>query len=209
MFNFASLNLGRVDTLVDIGAGTGAFLRPALAFYKPSDYLAVEMLADRAFDLMQEFHGRHVVCAAVGESKGWAPVLKSEHPDSSSLLPITTEAESLYKIPMTQHVMGSVEVRTLDDICRLLPYDKQIDLMKIDIQGYEARALRGGPETLARTRALIIEILHCPHYMGQSAPAEIAMLLRQQGLRFDRWLTDDWNADRSVRLQGDALYVRD
>jgi len=209
MFDFASLNLGQVDTLVDVGAGTGLFLRPALEFFKPTNYLAIEMQADRAFDLMMEFRGKHIVHAAVGETKDWAAILKSESPDSSSLLPVTEQASELYKRPMRQYPLGKVQVRTLDDICGLLPPDKPIDLMKMDIQGYEGRAIRGGPKTIARTRALIIEVLFCQHYVGQSTPEEIVYALLALGFRFDRWLADEWTEDYRIHLQGDALYVRD
>jgi FkbM family methyltransferase len=47
-----------------------------------------------------------------------------------------------------------VPVRRLDD---LLPGDERIDLMKIDVEGYEPYALAGAERALARTEVLAIE----------------------------------------------------
>jgi FkbM family methyltransferase len=47
-----------------------------------------------------------------------------------------------------------VRTTTLDDVARGLA---RVDLMKIDIEGAEARALAGGRGTLARTRAVVFE----------------------------------------------------
>ncbi len=107
---------------------------------------------------------------------------------------------------MDQFSCDRVPVYTLDFLFAELD---RIDLMKIDIQGYEGRAIRGGLETLKRTRALIIEVLFCHHYEGQSTADEIDGLLTGLGFKLERWLTDDWNHDHTVHLQGDALYIRE
>jgi len=214
MFDFKSLNLGKVDTLVDVGAGVGAFLGPALDYFKPTRYLAIEMLPDRAAELRAKYpndlSSSWICNCAVGEwFERCVNILRTESADSSSLLVIDPQAQDWYtRGPhgMDQAPDGSVTVQTLDYLCGYV-HAPVIDLMKMDVQGYEGRAIRGGQATLKRTRALIIEVLFCHHYEGQSTPEEIDWLLTGLGFRLDRWLTDDWNADRSVHLQGDAFYV--
>jgi len=213
MFDFASLNLGKVDTLVDIGAGVGAFLGPALEFYQPARFTAIEMLPERAAYLRHRFRENPadgcVRQLAVGESRWCTQAIhRTLSADSSSLLPVDPQAQNWFSVMphgMDQFVCDEASVYPMDDIHPLPDY-KQIDLMKIDVQGYEGRAIRGGQATLKRTRALIIEVLFCHHYEGQSTPEEIDGLLTGLGFRLDRWLTDDWNADHTVHLQGDALY---
>lgn len=210
MFDFASLNLGKVETLVDVGAGTGAFLGPALEFYKPNLSFAIEMLPDRAYTLWCQWPDSCIVHAAVGEFANWRRIGRTTSPDSSSILCIDPRAQEWFSTGphgMDQTFKWGVEVRTLDNICGCI--QGPIDLMKMDVQGYEGRAIRGGKETLKRTRALIIEVLFCHHYEGQSTPEEIHELLTGLGFKLDRWLSDDWNADRSIHLQGDAFYRRD
>ncbi len=51
---------------------------------------------------------------------------------------------------------GNIEMKTLDEIC--FDLDK-IDLLKIDVEGYELEVLRGGTLTLNKTNKILIEIL--------------------------------------------------
>lgn len=210
MFDFAGLNLGRVDTIVDVGAGYGAFLEPALEFYKPSRALAIEMLNDRCAYLRQRFPGVAVWQGAVGErhSAVSAPILRTVFADSSSLLTIDPRSQEWFGVAprgMNQFFCGATSVCGLDDILEFFHQGAVIDLMKMDIQGYEGRAIRGGGETLKRTRALIIEMLFCHHYEGQSMPEEIHDELTKLEFRPDKLLEDNWNGD--VHLQQDWLYV--
>jgi FkbM family methyltransferase len=204
MFDFSSLNLGRpVDTIVDVGAGLGTFLSPARDFYQPNQTLAIEMLPDRAARLW--LLSDRVINAAAGEFRGWKQIGRTLSADSSSLLTIDPKAQDWFTTGphgMDQTFVGEVEVRTLDDMCSYLT---QIDLMKIDIQGYEGHAIRGGQATLRRTHALIIEVLFCHHYEGQSTAEEIHELLLDLGFHLEKVLEDNWNG--GVHLQGDRLYV--
>lgn len=207
MFDFAGLNLNNVQTIVDVGAGDGTFLGPAIDYYRPSQSLAVEMLPDRANALWSKFP--NVVHAAIGEFRGWAEVGRTRSIDSSSLLTIDPRAQGWFTTGpggMDQEFVDGhyVEVRTLDDVCSHLDV---VDLMKVDVQGYEGRLIRGGRGTLDRTRALIIEVLFCHHYEGQSEADEIDGLLIGLGFRLQRYLNDYWSRDHTVHLQGDAYYV--
>lgn len=216
MFDFASLPIGQVKTLVDVGAGLGTFLGPALEYYKPERWLAIEMLPERAAYLQSYFLDQNcgdwtisgdVENTAVGEVSGAASIRRTKSADSSSLLVIDPRSQDWFTVgphgmDQRTNAFGQVTIRTLDDFCSYLP---TIDLMKMDIQGYEGRAIRGGKETLKRTRALIIEVLFVHHYEGQSEADEIDKGLRDLGFKPDRWLTKDYNGD--LLLQGDALYV--
>jgi|SRR5215831_5037103 len=210
MFDFASLGLGKVDTLVDVGAGVGAFLGPALEYCQPSKYLAIEMLPERASYLEHRFGHAHVTRCAVGESSGRATMFRTVSQDSSSLLIVNPESQRWYDViphGFDQYASEFDEDAYIMPLDTLVPKDWQVDLMKMDVQGYEGRAIRGGKDTLRRTRALIIEVLFCQHYEGQSSRDEINMLLIGLGFRFDRWLSEDWNRDHTLLLQGDAFYV--
>jgi FkbM family methyltransferase len=209
MFDFASLNISKVDTLVDVGAGVGAFLGPALEFYKPLRFVAIEMLPERAAYLRQRFsESTGIWPVAVGECHTFAvPIRRTVSADSSSLLAIDPRSQDWFTIgphAMDQFAYGNTAVLTLDEIYEIARLDV-IDLMKMDIQGYEGRAIRGGPNCLRHTRNLIIEVLFVHHYEGQSTPEEIQNELYILGFRFDRWLVRDFKGD--ILLQGDALYV--
>lgn len=79
----------------------------------------------------------------------------------------------------------SAEIRTLDDFCRENSI-KEIDLVKIDTQGFELEILRGGQQVItpARTRAIHIEVLFVELYKNQVFFDEVYKELCGRGFRF-------------------------
>jgi FkbM family methyltransferase len=76
---------------------------------------------------------------------------------------------------------GRVETISLDGFCEREKIS-QIDLMKIDVEGLEAKVLRGGKETLSRLRPpLLIEISPPSLRAKGSSPEEIRDLLTALG----------------------------
>lgn len=56
---------------------------------------------------------------------------------------------------VNSHGKVKIEIRTLDSILKKFP--GEIDLLKMDIEGFEVDALMGASETLARTKNVLIE----------------------------------------------------
>lgn len=73
-----------------------------------------------------------------------------------------------------------VEANRLDD---LVPYRGRIDLLKIDVEGYELPVLQGAPEILKQTQCVLFEVAE-RHFMefGYSLSA-VLQLLENQGLQ--------------------------
>ena len=76
--------------------------------------------------------------------------------------------------------MIQVAGRRLDSILKETAVDR-IDLLKIDVQGYELNVLKGGPETLSRTQAIIVEIGFFDFYKNSSTLADVVQELNQIG----------------------------
>jgi len=55
----------------------------------------------------------------------------------------------------TPHDLIDVEIRTLDEVLDPLSLDR-VDVVKIDVQGYEVATLRGMRDCLARLRPVVI-----------------------------------------------------
>ena len=83
---------------------------------------------------------------------------------------------------------ASVEVRTLDTWSRKHA-PGMIDFIWADVQGAEADLVRGGPETLARTRFLFTEYCNVEMYEGQ--PSLQAILGMLPGFEVVRRFPDD------------------
>jgi FkbM family methyltransferase len=102
---------------------------------------------------------------------------------SSSLLPLNEEFIGAYEHICTFETTGSEEVqtRTLDE---MLADEPCIDFLKLDIQGFEARALRGAAEVLKRTNVVHCECFFGPMYLGQAYFSEVDQILREAGFEF-------------------------
>ena len=75
---------------------------------------------------------------------------------------------------------GNIKMKTLDEICSSL--DK-IDLLKIDVEGYELEVLRGGVSTLKKTNKIIIEILDEFTNNLEQTPHIIYKFLKEKNFR--------------------------
>ena len=67
-----------------------------------------------------------------------------------------------------------------------MPYGGQVDLLKIDVEGYEIQVLGGAPKTLTRTRCILFEAnqRHLNHF-GYSL-ASVLTLLADNGFALYR-----------------------
>ena len=81
--------------------------------------------------------------------------------------------------------MAPVETRTIDDICADAA---KIDVIHMDIEGSEVRAIRGAMKTLARSPDIAMIVEWSPYYNGlpenRSAAAEVMGALFAQGFKY-------------------------
>jgi FkbM family methyltransferase len=84
----------------------------------------------------------------------------------------------------------SVSVDTLDSFCNRWGVDR-IDVVKIDVEGYESRVLRGGKVALSRFMpALVVEFWTTGVARAGTSVDEIAELLRDFGYRMYKPIRD-------------------
>jgi FkbM family methyltransferase len=125
---------------------------------------------------------------------------------ASSLL--TSTEENTAAFPQTAKTRDlTVEIKTLDEIAGALDPAIEDDLLvKIDVQGYEDRVIRGGRKTIGRARAVIVEVQNAYLYEGQPTFRDIFMLLDVLGFVFSGVL--DQFADNNGRvLYFDAVFM--
>jgi hypothetical protein len=97
----------------------------------------------------------------------------------------------------------------------LLSHEARIDFLKLDIQGFEFRALSAAPETLRKTNVVHTEALFAPMYLQQGYFADIDILLREAGFEFvdlfeiKRYrYSDPASAVPERMIWADAVYFR-
>jgi hypothetical protein len=116
-------------------------------------------------------------------------VLPGEYPEMAATKPVT------------------VKIDRLDAVAAGLPIVEPL-LVKIDVQGYEDRVLKGGLETIQRASLLVIETSFEPLYQGQPLFGDIYSMLVDRGFRYAGSLDQLSHARDGRPLQEDSIFVR-
>lgn len=176
------------SNVVDVGCNVGDFLELVLRRAPEGRHVAVEPLPHLAEALERRFPKVRVVRAALGEASGtavfhhvvemtgWSGFQRQDYPRDVTVEEI------------------EVAVRTLDEI---VGDDAPLDLVKIDVEGAELSALRGGVATFRRCRPVVVfEHAKVHNQSYGTTPEEVHDLLAGEcgyeirdlglGRRFDR-----------------------
>lgn len=200
----------RIRSVIDVGANTGQFARVALARWPDAHVYSFEPLPV-PFDRLRRWahtQGGRVTALniALGDHNGSVKMHELESNDLSSVLRPTQRLGSLFPGAAESHEV-QVQVRRLDDWSASTEGLEQEILVKIDVQGYEDRVIRGGYNTISIARACIVEIGFDSLYEGQGSFNEIYETLRRSSLRYAGNLFQGRAMDGRVTWI-DAVFVR-
>jgi FkbM family methyltransferase len=216
----AGLALGHIDTLelvelagqaginviYDIGANVGTWSLLAKSLIPGARIHAFEPLPKHQTEFLHNFTGTEDVtlhAIAVGSDNATETLHVTDFSDASSLLQPNEASWSQFGV--REVAQFPLQVFRLDDY-RL---DKQLpwpDLIKLDIQGYELEALRGGPECLTSAKAIVAEVSFIEYYEGQCLFHDLVTYLAEFGL-FARAFGINMPTGRPVG-QTDVLFMR-
>jgi FkbM family methyltransferase len=202
----SSLN---IRTVIDVGAHTGEFAKMISRILPGVNVISFEPLKEEFRELKQELNTIRNARAfnyALGDQQQTLEMHRSDFSQSSSLRSMA----QLHKEAFPESVgetIEQVEVRKLDDVLQEITIEPEI-LLKIDVQGYEDKVLAGAVDSLARSRAVIVEVSFRELYEGQPLFDETYHTLQRAGFSYMGNLYQLVHpTDRSV-LQADALFVR-
>jgi FkbM family methyltransferase len=148
----ASHILPERPSVVDVGANIGQFCAAFKLFFPLAHIVSIEAdpaTYERLVRNTGTIPGVSNVCAAVGEATGTRTFFRHALSVMSSFTPYESQR---YEPDAT------IELRVdrLDDV--LVPNADRIDLLKLDVEGFEGPVLRGAKETLQRTHYLLLEL---------------------------------------------------
>jgi len=208
------LGLSRLGfrSIIDVGANEGQFARQISKFYPNAKLYCFEPLEKPFQELLAWARGQkdRVRCfqTALGDHAGEGEMhLHEQHTPSSSLLAATDACHRLY--PQTQSErMTRIQISTLDaEIDELLDSMPRDILLKLDVQGFEDRVLRGAGRVLSQCRAVVLEVCLDPLYEEQATFYELAQLLHEAKFRYAGNLDQVYGEDGRV-VYLDAIFVR-
>jgi FkbM family methyltransferase len=178
-----------IRTVIDVGANDG---RSAKIFVKafpecqvycfeplPGPFGKLSRWADRQKGRVEVFN------LALGEKEGEFPLFITVNYDpASSLLKSTQICHSLYPFTREQRPL-TVRMETLDGVVAHLgkPLSPEI-LIKIDVQGYDDRVIKGGLQTFRKAGACVIEMGLDALYEQQASFDELVSLLKNTGFHY-------------------------
>ena len=198
-------NLGLV---VDVGANSGQWISAFLLFADVDRIEAFEPNPD-AFELLSDCLGNRpgtrLHALALGVDHGTADLNITTSSDLSSLLAPGEVLRKQYT-PAKAEVIKQVAVR-VSPLDGVIDADVTVDLLKVDVQGFEHAVLRGARETLKRTRALLIEANFVSHYAGDGSFGSLYSQITEE-LGFTFWdLAPPHRGTEGQALWADAVFL--
>lgn len=197
-----------IRTVLDIGAYNGGFASEVRALFPDMMIHSFEPLSGPFKELKKSwrndkfFQGWNL---ALGEETGAKEIMVNNLPASSSFL----QVDGLKKYFSTAAVASTeqVQMTTLDEWADQMNIESEI-LLKADVQGYEGHVLRGAIDTLARIRALIIEVSFDPLYQDQPLFHEIYIWLMEQGFSLHGMFEPIFDRQSGRQLQSNAIFCK-
>jgi FkbM family methyltransferase len=195
-------------TILDIGANTGQFADDARKLSADAMIYSFEPLRE-CFEQLQESHRLDprfkAFHMALGEEAGEVVMHKNEYSQSSSLLPMAELHKRAF--PQTRNVAPEkVRVARLDDLASELVLKRPM-LVKIDVQGFEAKVILGAKKTLEKADALIVETSVEPLYEGQPLFDDVYRMLVDMKFRYRGNYNQLLSPDDGRVLQADAFFT--
>jgi FkbM family methyltransferase len=196
-------------TVIDVGANIGQFAIAAAMIFPEAQIHSFEPVPETASALKKNVRtlpNVKVYPLALGERQGHCTFHVNSHSHSSSILALGESHRAVF--PDEREVRTiDVELTTLDAVFEKVDLKPPV-LLKLDVQGYEAKTFAGGPRTLKRCDYVVAETSFKPMYQGEIPFIEILAMIQRSNFEFLRpigWLTDPHIGEV---LQMDALFQR-
>jgi len=201
-----------VQTVIDCGANRGQFARYISRFFPNATLYCFEPLEEpfQSLSAWAASQNNRVRCfnVALGDREGIAVMHHHvEHSPSSSLLPTTEYEERMFSQTVKQADI-TVPLTTLDAaLSDVLDSIEPEIILKLDVQGYEDRVLRGAECLIRKVHACILEVSIDPMYTSQAVFKDLVLFMDAHGLVYAGNLDQSCGEDGRV-MWLDALFVR-
>jgi FkbM family methyltransferase len=199
----------KIATVLDIGAHTGLFAITIRTVLPQAQIYCFEPLPDCFKALQARMTGKGNFAAfnvALGDSTGMVPFQRNDSTSSSSVLPMAELHTATF--PHTRDVQTiEIKMQRLDDAVQELKLIQPL-MLKIDVQGYEERVLRGGEKTLGLADVVVVETSLEKLYDGQASFDDVYRFLVDRGFCYHGSFDQLRHPQDGRILQQDSIFVR-
>jgi FkbM family methyltransferase len=146
--------------IFDVGAHKGESIKFFKNIFKSARIFSFEPspVNFEELKLVASVYQTNAVNVAIGESVGEVKFYQQSLSHLGGLLPINEKSkDSLGYAEKAQNVEVLVDCITLNEALNRLNIIS-IDILKIDVQGFEVGVLKGGSEALSKTKMVMIEV---------------------------------------------------
>jgi len=172
-----------IKTIIDIGANRGQFARYISTIFPDAHLYCFEPLPEPFNELSQWAEKQNGKVSAFNVALGdreekLTMYSHTDHSPSSSFLKTTRLCEKYY--PQTKkQIPIELNITTLDkwQENHKIPLEPEI-LIKMDVQGYEDRVIRGGMDLFDKAKACILEVNLDHLYEDQATFNNISLLFQ-------------------------------
>ena len=203
-------HLAEPRTVIDVGANRGQFARAAAVCFPQAVVHAFEPLTVCHEQLRQVAGALPQITIhpfALGDSTGMVEMFQNDYSPSSSLLPMEQLHRELW--PKTANTKSiSVPLDTLDNVTARRGVQGPV-FLKLDVQGFELRVLRGAKQTLQETSIVMSEVLFEGLYEGQADLRTLTNFLADQGFRFLEFAEERRLPPLERLVYADAVFVKE
>ncbi len=199
-------NLDDSNLIVDVGAADGTVSQKFSKAFPFSITYAFEPIPSTFQSLKGNVSGNKNIIAVnkgLGSAETELTIHLSERITSSSFFNIEENiSNDFFSRNLKDVGAESVVVSTMD---KEIPSDKKINILKMDVQGFELEVLKGGKNTLKRTAIVLVEMQNHDLYLGAPKYYDIDKFMRESNFElFD--IIPSIRQDKKL-YEWDSIYV--
>lgn len=203
------LQSSNIRTVLDIGAHKGESAAEYHQIFPEAYVYSFEPLKD-CFEVIQRRFindkKQKTFNFALGDETGQIQIHRSSFTPGSSILKFGESLKKAFPFA-SEYTRETINVTTLDEVAKDLQLDGNV-LMKIDVQGFEDKVLRGAKNSLNKIKFLIIELSFTELYDGQPVFSEIYNMLTKSGFKYAGSWRQSLNPPDGKVLQQDAIFIQ-
>jgi FkbM family methyltransferase len=190
--------------IVDGGAYKGDTVQAFLDRFPSANIIAFEpnpMLVVKLEKRFVLYPNVQIVSKALGPVSKTARINVGAFDATSSLLQPSSIGRQIHKERIGVVRRVEVEQVRLDEVLTQRP----IDVLKLDLQGYELEALKGAERALSRVKVILTEVAFVRMYEGGVLFSELDLMLRSKGFDFLNFY-DLYTQSTGQLTAGDAIF---